>query len=394
MKIFVKGLNPCAIRKINIQRYRDFLIANGHQLVKNPAESDIILLWTCGVRNDFRKNSMLEANRYGREYNREVVLAGCLPDIDPQYVRSQFSGIIINWRDDSKKMEDFFGAPKQRFADIPLCYGEKQLCDSAMAFKMAHPQEDACFHDESIKLYVSEGCGFECTFCSERLMFPPYRSFPEEDLVETCRRFLSQDKTYKVMLHADNVGDYGIDIGTTLPCLIRKLKAIHPKVQVGIQGFNPAHFLRYFDELSVLVKDGTIWNLRLPIQSASSRLLNLMKRPYTSDDIHAVFSFLNSVKFTDFATDMIVGFPSETEEEHEETIRLILHYRPRYVLLSAFMSAPGLAALQFSGRIDEHTMRRRLKNADIRLSESGIICNTDGGDLFKERSRLIQVRDV
>lgn len=391
MKVFVKSLNPCAVRKIKVQQYQDFLIANGHELVSHPAECDVVLVWSCGYRDDYRMNSLLEANRYRDEYQKEVILAGCVPDIDPNYVREHFSGIIINWRDDTLKMEEFFAHPEQEMTEIPLRFGEQKLCENAQAYKRAHPDKDASFSDQFIKLYVSEGCNLECSFCAERLMFPPYKSFPQDALVATCRQIVEETGELEVMLHADSVGDYGSDIGSTLPNLLHRLKQIHPELKIGMQGFNPAHFIKYYDEMATFIRNGDIFHLRIPIQSASSRLLRRMNRTYTREDIDRIFTFFARTEFTGFSTDMIVGFPGETEDEYEETLQFLLRYRPMYVLLSAFMESPLLAASHLSDKVDLETTWRRLMNADTRLSDAGIICNTDGGALSAERRRRLNL---
>ena len=74
MKVYVKGLNSCVMRKRNLCHYREYLIANGHELVSEPAESDFILIWTCGFRADVRDNSLEQVVRYEREYSAKVIL--------------------------------------------------------------------------------------------------------------------------------------------------------------------------------------------------------------------------------------------------------------------------------------------------------------------------------
>jgi tRNA A37 methylthiotransferase MiaB len=112
MKVFIKGLNSCGMRKINVRKYHDFLVNNDHEVVDDPKDSDIILIWTCAFRRDFRDNSLSEIQRYQKDFDSEVIVAGCLPDIDRKILDQCFHGQVINWREEEKKMEKYFGASK------------------------------------------------------------------------------------------------------------------------------------------------------------------------------------------------------------------------------------------------------------------------------------------
>ena len=90
MKVFIKGLNSCAMRKGKLQQYLSFLIANGHKVVNKPQDSDSIILWTCGFRADTKDNSLQEIKRYQREYKARLIVAGCLPDIIPEWLKDNF----------------------------------------------------------------------------------------------------------------------------------------------------------------------------------------------------------------------------------------------------------------------------------------------------------------
>ena len=110
MKVFIKGLNSCTMRNQKLQQYLNFLVTNGHEVVDTPEKSDVIVLWTCAYRGDVRDNSIFEIQRYEKQFEGEVIVAGCLPDIAPKLLSEKSSSRVINWRDDEDKMEEFFGA--------------------------------------------------------------------------------------------------------------------------------------------------------------------------------------------------------------------------------------------------------------------------------------------
>jgi len=390
MKVFIKGLNGCTTRKQKLQQYCQFLVANGHEIVNAPSKSDVILLWSCAFRKDWRDNSISEIQRYQREYDSELVVAGCLPDIAPGLLQDSFSGRIVNWRDDEEKMEKIFGV-KAKLSQFLTVYAERKLCNDAEEYRKGHPDKDATFHDQFIKLVISEGCNFECAYCSERLAFPPFRSFPEDELVEACRRMVEETGELDVILLADNLGAYGSDIGSSLPALIRKLKGIQPSLKLALNNLNPAHFVQYYDDMASFLRSGDICHVNLPIQSASARILKLMNRPYTRADIDKIFGLLNSIGFTKFDTHLIIGFPGESEEDIEQTVEFILRHKPNYVLLSGFMQSPGMTAWSLPNHVDEKTKRQRMRVAEALIRAAGIICNTDDGKLSAERYRRLNL---
>jgi len=212
----------------------------------------------------FRDNSVRELKRYLEDYSAELIVVGCLPDIDKDLLESEFKGRFINWRDDAGKLESLFGDRGVKLADIPRKLSDDPVTDDLDIFRKENPGKDVQFIDQFIKMYVAEGCKFECSYCSEILAFPAYHSFPEDQLVAECRRLVEKTGRHEVILIGDSVGEYGSDIGTSLPNLIRKMCAIHPKLQIALQGFNPAHFIRYFNEMNEFIDNGWIRHLQLP----------------------------------------------------------------------------------------------------------------------------------
>lgn len=391
MKIFIKGLNSCVMRKFELQLYRSFLIANGHEIVNSPLSSDAILLWTCGFRGDIRDNCIAEIKRYQKEFKAKLIVAGCLPDIEPELIRECFNGQVINWRDDKKKIEELFGCNKLRFQDLPYIFVEENLCDDVAKYRRENPDKDATFHDRFIKLLVSEGCNYKCSYCSERLAFPPYRSFPEDALFESCRSMVKKSACHRVILLSDSLGDYGSDIDTNLPRLMRRLKKIHHDLKFALNNLNPEGFLRFYEDMIEFLKNGDILHLNLPIQSASDKILRLMNRSYGRNDIFKVFGLLNEIGFKEFDTHIIIGFPGETEQGFQETIEFILKHKPKYVLASSFMDSQTMDAHKLPYKVDEATKKQRLSFAESCITAAGIICNTDDSELSSDRLRRLNI---
>ncbi len=166
MKVFIHGLNSCGMRNVRVFAYRDFLLANGHEVVDTATEADVILIWTCGFRSDMRDNALSEIMRCVEEYKGEVVVVGCLPDIDREYLNYHFKGRVIAWRDDEALMEEFFDASRVKLADVPLVLYKEQLYEAEVQFRKENPDADVPYIGRYIQIYIAEGCPWECTYCT------------------------------------------------------------------------------------------------------------------------------------------------------------------------------------------------------------------------------------
>lgn len=392
MKVFCKGLNPCAARRVNFTQYRDYLIQAGHEVVAEPDDAECIVIWGCGVRRDYMDNTLAIAGKYADEMGKRVILAGCVPDIDPEYVEKHFGGETLNWKNDAQKIKAIFNGSKE-LDEIPMLYSRPRLCANAAEYKKANPGKDACFLDESIQLYISEGCSLTCTYCSEKRMFPPYQSYPLEALVDACRGEVDlideNEPEIPITFHADSAGDYGKDIGSSLPELLRRVCAVDPRIRVSIQGYNPAHFLEFKEEMREFLREGRLFHLRVPIQSASDRILRAMGRQYLIQDIDGILDVFKDVGFTDYSTDVLVGFPGEEEEDFRKTLRYVEQMKPRYILLSGYMEYNGLPANTLPGKVSEECKRQRLETAAAAFAALGIYCSTDGGDKADARRQTL-----
>lgn len=389
MKIYIHALNSCGMRNVNVWRYRDYFIANGHEIVSLPALAEAVLVWTCGFRNDVRQNSLLEIKRCRKEYNAEVIVAGCVPDIDRELLTKYFKGQIINWRDEEEKLAETFGSPNVKLSDIPLTLFKEQQYEDETLFRKENQESDVPYVGRFIQLYISEGCKWECTYCSERLAFPVYRSFPVEDIVAACLREVERSGKKSVVLLGDSVGDYGCDLGVTLPYLIKRLREAVFDLKIAMQDLNPYHFLLYCEDMIELLKDNHILHLQIPYQSASDRILKLMKRPYNKRDLAKVFGTFNKIGFTEIDSHIIVGFPSETEKDFEESVQFAIDYSPKYMLINTFMESPGMPATTLPGKINDKTKRLRTEEAMRRFTNAGIICNSDGSELSMQRFKRL-----
>ena len=390
MKIFIKALNGCVMRRQKIEQYKKFLIDNWYEIVDSPNKSSIIIVWGCSFRSDWRDNSLAVINYYVDNFESQyIVVAGCLPSIAPEYIKKNPRVKIIPWKNDDVMFNDLFSATRE-LSLYNEVFAEKRICKNAALFRKRHPGADVTFHDQFIKVVIAIGCSFKCSYCSERLAFPKHKSFPEKEIIKKCCDIIDETAVYDVMLMADNLGQYGANIGSNLPNLMYKLIKEQPKIKFALNNFNPIYFLKFKESMESFIKEGDIKHLNLPIQSASDKILKLMNRPYKVKDLNKIFDTLKELNFKDFDTHIIVGFPGETDDDVEKTLKFLLRIKPRYILASRYMGANNAPSSSLPNEVDDVTACNRIKRISNVLNGASILFNTDGSTLSMERLKKLR----
>lgn len=356
----------------------------------NPDEAEAIYVWTCSFRQDAKDNTIAKIKELRTAYpSTELIICGCMTTIDPEATATlaeEVSAKVVPW----KQEEDYFNKEELQACDI--AYGSVPVAPDIAQYKKDHPDKPASFADQFVKLFISEGCTCNCTYCSEKLAFPPYKSFQIEELVKRCRMLLKQANCYRVILVADSPGEYGRDIGTDITKLMDALYAVDERIQIVLSNFHPKFYLRYFDYFRTKLQAEKIFHINLPIQSACTKVLSSMNRGYSQNDLTKIFSSFREDGFDRFDTHILCGFDGETAEDFEETVRFLCRWQPRYLLISKYMYAkPGESEQNRKDAVSEEEKIRRALYLAEKAQTYGAIVNYEGSELGKDRwNRLNQ----
>ena len=193
---------------------------------------------------------------------------------------------------------------------------------------------------------IEEGCLDACAFCSTKLVKGRLQSMPEDAIVEQVQR-LVDDGCLEIQLTGQDCACYGFDTGTNLANLAQKILAQvsrNYKIRLGMG--NPRHILGYKDALLECFQDERLYQfLHVPVQSGSERVLQLMNRMHSVEDFRN-FALELQEKFPLFtlSTDLIVGFPGETDADFQETLDLLKETRPTVCNITRFVARKGTVA--------------------------------------------------
>jgi 2-methylthioadenine synthetase len=208
---------------------------------------------------------------------------------------------------------------------------------------------------------IASGCMSECTFCQTKLSKGDLSSYRLGDIVRQVQTEIKEGCKEVWLTSTDN-GCYGLDIGTDLPTLVNTVTEIPGDFMIRVGMMNPMYMPRIKTNLIESYDNDKVFKfLHIPVQSGSDKVLNDMKRGHTSETFREIVKKVKE-RFENFtiSTDIIVGFPSETEEDFQKTITLLDETKPDVVNLSKYSARPGTDAAELK-QIDAAEIKRRSK---------------------------------
>jgi len=192
---------------------------------------------------------------------------------------------------------------------------------------------------------ISTGCLGSCSYCIVKNVKGNLFSYPPELIVKEAK-FAVNDGCKELWLTSQDSSCYGADIKTTLPNLINNICEIHGKFFIRVGMMNPDHAKQNLQQLIEAYKNEKVFKfLHLPVQSFSPRILKEMKRNYSPNMVLEVIEKFYKVfpRFT-LSTDVIVGFPGESDEDFQKTIDFVKKIKPDIVNISKFGLQPNTEA--------------------------------------------------
>uniref|UniRef100_A0A671L2D1 tRNA-t(6)A37 methylthiotransferase n=1 Tax=Sinocyclocheilus anshuiensis TaxID=1608454 RepID=A0A671L2D1_9TELE len=326
------------------------LAASGYKITENPSDADLWLLNSCTVKNpaeDHFRNSIKKA----QEQNKKVVVAGCVPQAQPRtdYLRELS---IIGVQQIDRVVEVVDEAIKGQTHTRTHTHTHTHSYCVCIAPDVYDP----------LFLSLSHSCLNACTYCKTKHARGDLASYPIEELVERARQSF-QEGICEIWLTSEDTGAYGRDIGTDLPSLLWELvKEIPEGAMLRLGMTNPPYILEHLEEMVRILQHPRVYAfLHVPVQSASDSVLMDMKREYCCADFRRVTDFLQErVPGITIATDIICGFPGETEEDFEQTMELVRQYCFPSLFINQFYPRPGTPAAKME-QVPAHVKKQRTK---------------------------------
>ena len=383
---FIYAKQHCPRRSIEASKLYRYLVENGLHPVDDLKKADFIFIYTCGGFDVDEEFSILtvEKSLKGKNDSAKIIVTGCLPKINPSKLERYDVSHIIP-ANDIGQLDSLINA-NVKYAECPdvsIVYGIHDLYHgpfiqrfrrhlglngeflrvTANYLRQKLLNSSAGLSKNTYRIEIAKGCLGTCSYCAIKLAMPKFQSFPEEKIIESFKFGLQ--KSYKnFALVAGDIGCYGVDIGTNLPNLLRKILAIDGDYELVLVDLNPRWLVKYYPEFLSALKTNPekVTKLIMPIQSGSNRILKLMHRHYDIDEVKKyILDLQKNIPTLMIETHILVGFPGETDEDFQKSIELVQEIAFSKVEVYGYEDRPGTAALTLPNKVPNEKINARKK---------------------------------
>ncbi len=342
MKYYIETYG-CVANKVDSEIIMASLEAAGWERAEKPEEADLIIINTCGVKEKTEGHNLSRIRKLYR-LGKTLVVTGCLPNISPEKIKA-IGNIPMFGPREWDKLSQFLGIhlPKEKVGVL------KKREEPYIA-----------------SIFIQEGCLGTCTFCATKFARGHARSYSRKGIIREVKEAVREGRI-EIRLTGQDLGTWGYEKGETLVDLLSDILERVPgdyAIRVGM--INPEHMLKLIDEGYLdLFKDARLYQFfHIPVQSGNDRILSLMGRKYSASDFLEIAKKIRKrYPFATLETDIIVGFPSEREEEFYDTIALLRKADVDVVNISRFSPRPRTLAARMREQIPSNEKKRRSRLA-------------------------------
>jgi MiaB-like tRNA modifying enzyme len=301
----------------------------GYRIVSDSMDSDLNIIVTCIVKTPTEHRMMHRISKLTEE-GKPLIVAGCMPMVERSIVEELNPRASLIGPSSISRIVD---AVRITLDGGRAVFLEREGYNICMPRVRRNPIVGI--------VEIAQGCLSACSFCQVRLARGRLVSYPPDMIIEEVRGALA-DKCREIWITSQDNACYGFDIGLKLTDLLKRILSIEGDFYVRVGMMNPAYVKPMVDDLIECLNNEKCFKfIHLPVQSGSNRILKLMRRMYTVEDyLEIVDRLRGGVDKLSIATDIIVGFPSETDEDFQLTINLIKEVECDSVNISKFGARP------------------------------------------------------
>lgn len=329
---------------------------SGYTVVPNEEAADVYVVNSCTVTNFGDQKSRKWLRRAKRENPGAVtVLTGCYPQAFPEEAAGIMEADVVtgsgNRRAILQDVQKVLDGEAERVVDIrPHEKGER--------FEEL-PMDKFAEHTRAF-VKVEDGCNRQCAYCVIPRARGPVRSRDEASILQELRR-LTESGYKEIVLTAISLPSYGTDTGTSLVDLVEKAAAVPGVERLRLGSLDPD--MLHDDDIFRLSRVEKLCpQFHLSLQSGCDKTLRAMRRPYTTAQFAEIAEKLRSAFGADrvsFTTDVIVGFPGETEEDFEASMAFVTGQRFLKVHVFPYSRREGTPAYDYPDQVPEHEKEER-----------------------------------
>jgi len=333
----------CRLNEAELESWASQCLKLGHQVTSDDADADIVVFNSCAVTSEADRKSRQQINRlHRRNPSAKLVVTGCHASLNAETVKDYLGvDLVVNNED------------KENMVDELIDHFDLTVDESIS------PVENSLFlrgrHRAFIK--VQDGCRYRCTYCIVTIARGAERSRSIDEIIDEIN-FLHHRGIQEIAITGVHVGGYGSDIGSSLYVLLNEIlsRTSVPRIRLAsVEPWDlPENFFNLFSDQRLMP------HMHLPIQSGCDSVLRRMsRRCKTAEYVRIVEKARDAIPLFNITTDLITGFPGETEAEWRQTMRYIESVGFGHMHIFTFSARQGTKAATLPEQIDKSTKKAR-----------------------------------
>jgi threonylcarbamoyladenosine tRNA methylthiotransferase CDKAL1 len=382
-RVFVESFG-CPSNIADGEFLRGCLSEAGFELVNNVADADVLIYNTCAVKSP-TENRVIYVLKKSAKMKKKLIVTGCLPLIDLERLKNEveFDG-LLGPASGYKIIE----------ALLKVLNGEKVVwLDGSASVKPRLDLPKKTDNPVISIVPVAYGCLGSCSYCCVVFARGHLRSCEPKEIVRRIKKDM-RFGAKEVWLTGQDMACYGRDIGLNLVKLLQEVCSIKGDFFVRVGMMTPNCVSDIFDGLVEAFRNEHVFKfLHLPIQSGDNQVLRRMNRFYSVNDFKRIIEAIRkAIPDITISTDVICGFPTESEEAFERTLELIEQVKPDIVNISKFFSRPHTLAEKMASIVSPSDIAARSKRLaelarQISSEKNKVWMNWTGKILIDERGK-------
>ncbi|MDP3026371.1 MAG: tRNA (N(6)-L-threonylcarbamoyladenosine(37)-C(2))-methylthiotransferase [Nanoarchaeota archaeon] len=335
----------CSANQNNSEILAGILKQAGYEITNNEKIAGIVILNTCVVKSKTESKIRRRIQDLAKDSKRKlIIIAGCMPETDAKEIKK------LNEKAIFLGTHHFSEIPKliRKHKENNLGWSEQnKFLDYQAEEKINLPKIS---NNKLISItQISEGCSGHCSFCKARLAKGKLFSYDMNNIIKSIENDLKSGAK-EIWLTSQDNANYNLDKGSQkLPELLQKILALKHNFKLRLGMMDPNNVFPILEELIKIYRNPKMYKfLHIPIQSASNKVLKEMNRLYEIEDAENIIErFRKEIPDITISTDIIVGYPTETQEGHEKNLAFIKKYKPDVFNLSKMSIHRGTSASEF-----------------------------------------------
>lgn len=347
----------CKVNQTESEAMAQLFREANYQVVNSSEEADVVVVNTCTVTNTGDSKSRQVIRRMIKAHPESVVVVmGCYAQTAPGEILGIEGVDLVLGNQDRRKILEWIERVEAEKAPQNAVRG---IWDAEEFEELPQLSEE---HRTRAMLKIQEGCNQFCTYCIIPYARGPLRSRRPENAIAEAQRLVGEGYP-EIVLTGIHTGYYGQDLedGWNLARLVQELDKISGLRRLRLSSIEP---MEYTEELieSIVSSDKVCPHLHIPLQSGSDKVLARMNRPYNLDEYRALLVRLRQrIPKLAVTTDVIVGFPGETDEDHASTVEFVKSCDFSGIHVFPYSKRKGTPAADYPDQVLKKVKEERVK---------------------------------